>query len=317
MRLEHLHYVLEIERCKSMSRASRNLYITQQSLSYAIKTLEGELGISILDRRGQGCKLTEEGTLFSDFCRNVLAEWEIYQQRLEEHYAMETSRKIGGELTLYTNMTFETFILPDILDTFMMRYPNVHIKTVPIDASEGASISMEDDFVWLLNLPRTAKQILPYPAFDHDQFSFHTLINNRCVLLVNHDSPLAEKRAISLKTSLQYPWIYHGMSGKDKGAMKETPLSTVVQYYGDYDISVEVQTESCGIFLNIVAAGKGIGIAVDKVVDKMRVMYPRPWENISVLMTKEYLGYASGYAVRKEGMTELEKAFVDFLVENI
>ena len=43
MRLEHFNYIIEIARYKSMSKASKQLFITQPSLSTAIQSLEEEL----------------------------------------------------------------------------------------------------------------------------------------------------------------------------------------------------------------------------------------------------------------------------------
>ena len=64
MRLEHFQYVVEIARCKSMSKASKKLYITQPSLSTAIQNLEDELGFQIFKRSASGVALTEKGEEF-------------------------------------------------------------------------------------------------------------------------------------------------------------------------------------------------------------------------------------------------------------
>lgn len=316
MRVEQLQYVLEIEKCKSMSKASKNLYITQQNLSYAIKTLETELGITILDRRGQGCQLTSEGALFSDFCKNVLREWNDFEQRLAAYRTQKAANALEGELVLYINKMYETFILPDILGDFMIQYPNIKIKTIPADVSEGENIRRDENFVWLLNLPRTAKTILPYPTINNDDFEFHTLFNSKSVLCVNRDNPLARNSVVSLKTALQFPLIYHGMSVTTEDKSKTSLFRVLVGHYGDYEINVAAQTESYGIWLDMIASGKGVGIISDKIIDKLKIMYPRQWENLAVVMIKEYLGYATGYAVRNTGMTEIESVFVSYLVEN-
>ncbi len=316
MRVEQLQYVLEIEKCKSMSKASKNLYITQQNLSYAIKTLETELGITILDRRGQGCQLTSEGALFSDFCKNVLREWNDFEQRLAAYRTQKATNALEGELVLYINKMYETFILPDILGDFMIQYPNIKIKTIPADVSESENIRRDENFVWLLNLPRTAKEILPYPTISNDDFEFHTLFNSKSVLCVNRDNPPARNSVVSLKTALQFPLIYHGMSVTTEDKLKNSLFRVLVGHYGDYEINVAAQTESYGIWLDMIASGNGVGIISDKIIDKLKIMYPRQWENLAVVMTKEYLGCATGYAVRNTGMTEIESVFVSHLVEN-
>lgn len=314
MKIEQLQYVLEIDKCKSMSKASEKLYITQQNLSYSIKKLEDELNIPILKRYNKGCELTEEGQLFSVFCKNVLQEWEIFQKKSSHLHEHESS--IHGELHLYINKVYEIFILPDILGGFMQKYPNIKIKTIPTDANESDTIDDQENFVWLLNLPNTAKQILNNPFLDETIFNFHTLFTGKNVLCVNNENPLANKKDVHLRTALQYPLIYHGMMNSTKDALNNTLLSVIVNYYGDYDINIAAQTNSYGIWLDMIASGKGIGISYDRILNHMKEMYPKQWSKISVVSTKEYMGMTTGYAVRKIGTTKIEDVFIDYLVTN-
>ena len=58
MRIEVLEYFLEIADCKSFSRASENLFISQQGLSKSMRALEGELGVTLFQKSGRGIELT-------------------------------------------------------------------------------------------------------------------------------------------------------------------------------------------------------------------------------------------------------------------
>jgi len=316
MKIEQLQYILEIDKCKSMSKASKNLYITQQNLSYSIKKLEDELNITILDRYSKGCALTEEGALFSEFCKNVLKEWEQFQAKLSDYKLIKEGNNIEGELNLYINKVYETFILPDVLGGFMVDYPNIRIKTIPIDANEGNRIDISENFVWLINLPKTSKQIIYYPFLDETKFDFHTIFTGKNVFCVNTESPLAGKNNVQLKTALQYPLIYHGMTASNKDAMDDTLFSVIINYYDNYEPNIVAQTNSYGVFLDMIASGKGVGITYDKILDKMKDMYPHQWRNISIVTTKEYMGLATGYAVRKEGTTNIEDVFIEYLINN-
>ena len=68
MTLQQLRYVLAIADAGSMNRAAEQLYISQPSLSGAIKELETEIGISIFLRTSRGVVLTSEG---EDFLMNA------------------------------------------------------------------------------------------------------------------------------------------------------------------------------------------------------------------------------------------------------
>ena len=61
MNLTDLHYVVEIDKSGSISKAAKELYVAQPNLSKAIKHLEREFGISIFERSSKGVKATREG----------------------------------------------------------------------------------------------------------------------------------------------------------------------------------------------------------------------------------------------------------------
>ena len=64
MNLTDLHYVVEIDKSGSISKAAKELYVAQPNLSKAIKHLEREFGISIFERSSKGVKATRERTVF-------------------------------------------------------------------------------------------------------------------------------------------------------------------------------------------------------------------------------------------------------------
>ena len=60
MTLLQMTYILEVERCGSMDRAGRNLFVSQSALSAAIAEVERELGITVFRRSNRGIDLTHE-----------------------------------------------------------------------------------------------------------------------------------------------------------------------------------------------------------------------------------------------------------------
>ncbi|NGY89357.1 LysR family transcriptional regulator [Bacillus megaterium] len=62
MTLQQFRYIVEIAKHNSMSKAASALYVTQPSISKAVRDLERELGIIILDRTNKGVVFTKDGT---------------------------------------------------------------------------------------------------------------------------------------------------------------------------------------------------------------------------------------------------------------
>ena len=71
--LQQLRYIIEVAECGSINAASQQLYVSQPTLSATIKDTEQELGISIFNRTNRGITLTNEGTEFIGYARQILA----------------------------------------------------------------------------------------------------------------------------------------------------------------------------------------------------------------------------------------------------
>ena len=61
IRLEALLYLREIAKTKSINKAADSLYVSKSALSTAIKNLEDEFGVALLNRSVHGVTLTEAG----------------------------------------------------------------------------------------------------------------------------------------------------------------------------------------------------------------------------------------------------------------
>ncbi len=76
MNLQQLQYVIQVEKHRSFNKAAKVLFITQPTLSRAIKSIEAELGITLFTRSTQGVELTLAGEKFINFARSVTAQFE-------------------------------------------------------------------------------------------------------------------------------------------------------------------------------------------------------------------------------------------------
>ncbi|MGN0593592.1 MAG: LysR family transcriptional regulator, partial [Hominimerdicola sp.] len=81
MTLQQMKYVIEIVRCGSITEAAKRLFISQPSLSNAVKDIEKETGIEIFKRTVRGITLTTEGTEFLSYARQVVEQAELMEQR--------------------------------------------------------------------------------------------------------------------------------------------------------------------------------------------------------------------------------------------
>ena len=81
MRIQQLHYIIKIVETGSMNEASKQLFITQPSLSNAVRDLEKEMGIDIFIRNPKGITLTKDGMEFLSYARQVVEQTQLLRSR--------------------------------------------------------------------------------------------------------------------------------------------------------------------------------------------------------------------------------------------
>ncbi|KAA8999768.1 LysR family transcriptional regulator [Paenibacillus spiritus] len=81
MTLQQLKYVLEIAGSGSMNEAAKRLFISQPSLSSAVRDLEEEIGVTIFERTNKGITLSKEGAEFLGYARQVVEQAELLESR--------------------------------------------------------------------------------------------------------------------------------------------------------------------------------------------------------------------------------------------
>lgn len=80
MNLLHFKYAVEVAKTASITKAAENLFMGQPNLSRAIKDLEENLGFTIFRRTPKGIVPTEQGEVFLERARSVLAQVEAIEQ---------------------------------------------------------------------------------------------------------------------------------------------------------------------------------------------------------------------------------------------
>jgi len=81
MTLQQLRYAAGVARYRSFNEAASRLFISQPSLSTAIRDLEGEIGLRIFTRTSRGVSVTPEGAEFLGYARQVLEQTELLETR--------------------------------------------------------------------------------------------------------------------------------------------------------------------------------------------------------------------------------------------
>ena len=104
-------------------RASEASHVSPSALSRAIQRLENEVGAILFARNNRSVSLTHAGSLFLNYARDSLGEWDAIRNTL-----MEESGELHGEISMYCSVTAIYSFLFEILARFRRDYPRIEIK---------------------------------------------------------------------------------------------------------------------------------------------------------------------------------------------
>lgn len=182
MNLSQLYYFRKLAQLQHYTKAAKELYITQPSLSDSISALEQELGISLFQKEGRNVKLTKYGREFYGYVNDAL-------NQLDKGIAVAKSKAgaMGGVIDIGC--------IPTILGDYMPRVIQNYKKKNP-----GAVFNIYQGHT--LRLLEELKQGIYDIAFcsktDDPEIEFEPLLAQRLILVVRNDHPLALRESVML-----------------------------------------------------------------------------------------------------------------------
>ena len=107
----------------NISKAARELYISQPAVSKSIQKLEEELGCQLFSRNSRGVQLTEEGSILYDSVKSAFETLATGEEKLKQYL------KLGiGHLKIGVSTTLCKFVLLPFLKEFIHTHPHIRIS---------------------------------------------------------------------------------------------------------------------------------------------------------------------------------------------
>lgn len=107
--VKQMKYAVEIARCESINQASQNLYVTQSSLSKAMKELESVLGYAVFQRGPGGTTVTKEGREFLQTAEEIVYKLELLERQTHLRNEQRASINISIPRATYITYAFTEF----------------------------------------------------------------------------------------------------------------------------------------------------------------------------------------------------------------
>ena len=164
MTLTELRYLVNLDKERHFSRAAERSFVSQPTLSVALKKLEEELGVTLFERIRGEAKPTPVGVRIIDQARHVLAE----AKRIED-ISREGKDELVGPLRLGAIYTVGPYLLPSLVP--LMRDSAPLMPLVIEENFTGVLLEQLRDNeldVALLALPIDLQGLSAWPLYDED-----------------------------------------------------------------------------------------------------------------------------------------------------
>lgn len=223
----------------SISRAANVLFISQPAITFQIKKLEEQLGVSLFTRTRHGMLLTDEGKVLFEYVKNGIENISNGENALSNLKNLDS-----GTIRIGVSTTICRYILMPYLERFHEKYPNIDIQ-INNNISNNLIKELRNGNLDILMLfaPSTKNKDLIITPIKDVQDIF--VGNNKYYNLT--------KKSNNLNDLKSYPLIFPNVSSNSRTYLNK--------YLKDNNIDLKPKLEvvSYNLIVDLIKAGFGIG----------------------------------------------------------
>jgi len=236
MEIRTMRMFVEVVRQGGFSRAAKTVFATQSTVSKAVKQLEEELGLQLLERIGHRSSLTAAGEIVYRRAVTILAEGDDLTSELKGLQGLK-----GGTLRLGFPLIGSNTLFARWFADYRTLYPDVDLQLV-----EHGSKRLEE--LLLAGELDLAASLLP----ASEEFAWQELRREPIDVLLAADHPLAGRAKITFKALENDPCILYG------SGFALNPIILEACRENGFTPKVIAQSSQIDFIIELVAAKLGI-----------------------------------------------------------
>ena len=220
MTLQQLKYIIKIVECGSITEAARQLFVSQPSLSGALKAVETELGVEVFNRSSKGISLSADGSEFLSYARQIVEQTDLLEQR---YLGKKPQKQICSISTQHYAFAVNAFVnvlaaLPADEYKVTLRETRTHeiIEDVKNFRSE----------IGILYLSQFNEKVIAN-LLRENKLVFSSLFIADAHIFVCAAHPLAGRECVSLAELENYPCLTYEQGEYNSFYFSEELLSTI------------------------------------------------------------------------------------------
>lgn len=231
MELRQLKYFVRVAELSSFSEASRQLNITQSTLSQQIRQLENELGVDLLIRDSHHVRMTDVGEAFLPQARKTLSDASTCIDRIRDIQQLGS-----GELNIGSTYSFLPLLKETVLQ-YIKQYPGVKLNICC--HSMETLMDMLDEHKIDIALSYKSSSV-------HPNIASHIMFDNRLAVVVSDTHPLASCEVVRLADLERFPFAMPA-----KGLQARNTFDRIVEGL-DYRFNVRLEINEVNVLLDLI-----------------------------------------------------------------
>lgn len=213
-----IRYFQSVIRNNSFSEAAEECHISQSAISQQIRTLERELGFSLLERKNRKFSLTPAGEYFYKKSLILIADYERMCQEAKRLAVADRATLTIGYLRCYSGQEFHL-----ALGEFSAMYPEVSVKIEYGNHEELYELLQTGGVDLILNDQRR--------AFSDQYVNLILTVGSEYIEISSHN-PIAALRSITPQDLKNIPCIL--VSSKEQQENEHEYYRSVVGFQGEF-----------------------------------------------------------------------------------
>ena len=219
MTLAQLKYVVTTAQTGTISEAAKRHFISQPSLTSAIRELEQELGITIFVRSNKGVSLTPEGEVFLGYARQVIEQMALIEETYQGKRGIRHQFCVSAQ---HYSFVVEAFV--ELLQQYGGEEYDFRIReTETYEIIEDVARLRSEVGVLYLN---EFNETVIRKELRENSLQFHSLFTAKPHVFVSARSPLSQKQLITLEDLEPYPRLSYEQGQHNSFYFSEEILST-------------------------------------------------------------------------------------------
>jgi DNA-binding transcriptional LysR family regulator len=287
MELRQLKYFLEAANQKNITKAAETLHISQPALSKMIKSLEDEMGMTLILRSNKSSELTDAGEIVSEYAKKILGQVDEMKATLND-----MTNLVRGEINIGLPPIIGSLFFPKIISAFHRTYPNVKINITEYGAARVVKSVEQGEF-------ELGVAVLPVEELE---FNIYPIVEEVLKLVVPREHSLANRQVVHLKELSEEDFIFYSEEFALYDIMRDKCIEE------GFEPKILFKSSQWDFMSEMVAANLGITILPQSICSRLET------QNVAIIdLTPSTPWHLALITKKNRYITNAGRTFIDHL----